>query len=84
MPSFSAPLRDQRFVLNDVLNVQQYGNLPSFADAPEDIVNAVLEEGGKFCENVLYPLNKVGDREGCSSKTAWSPPRPALTTPTPR
>ena len=66
MPSYSAPLRDQRFVLNEVLNVQQYGNLPSFADAPDDIVNAVLEEGGKFCENVLYPLNKVGDREGCT------------------
>ncbi len=66
MPSYSAPLRDQRFVLNDVLNVQQYGNLPSFADAPADIVDAVLEEGGKFCENVLYPLNKVGDREGCT------------------
>ncbi len=76
MPSFSAPLRDQRFVLNDVLNVQQYGNLPSFADAPEDIVNAVLEEGGKFCENVLYPLNKVGDREGCSLKDG------VVTTPT--
>jgi alkylation response protein AidB-like acyl-CoA dehydrogenase len=76
MPSYSAPLRDQRFVLNDVLNVQQYGNLPSFSDAPADIVDAVLEEGGKFCENVLYPLNKVGDREGCSLKDG------VVTTPT--
>jgi alkylation response protein AidB-like acyl-CoA dehydrogenase len=76
MPSFSAPLRDQRFVLNDVLNVQQYGNLPSFADAPADIVDAVLEEGAKFCENVLYPLNKVGDREGCTLKDG------VVTTPT--
>ncbi len=76
MPSYSAPLRDQRFVLNDVLNVQQYGNLPSFADAPADIVDAVLEEGGKFCENVLYPLNKVGDREGCTLKDG------VVTTPT--
>ncbi|MCP2670981.1 acyl-CoA dehydrogenase C-terminal domain-containing protein [Maricaulaceae bacterium EIL42A08] len=76
MPSYTAPLRDQRFVLNDVLNVQQYGNLPSFSDAPADIVDAVLEEGGKFCENVLYPLNKVGDREGCSLKDG------VVTTPT--
>ena len=76
MPSYTAPLRDQRFVLNDVLNVQQYGNLLSFSDAPADIVDAVLEEGGKFCENVLYPLNKVGDREGCSLKDG------VVTTPT--
>jgi len=68
MPSYSAPLRDHRFVLNDVLNVQQYGNLEGFSEASEDIVDAVLEEGAKFCENVLYPLNKVGDREGCTLK----------------
>lgn len=65
MPSYSPPRRDHLFVLNDVLNVQQYNNLPSFSDAPEDIVNAILEEGGKFCEQVLHPLNKVGDHEGC-------------------
>jgi alkylation response protein AidB-like acyl-CoA dehydrogenase len=50
------------------LNVQQYNNVPGFAEATDDIVSAVLEEGGKFCENVLYPLNKTGDREGCSLK----------------
>ena len=65
MPSYRAPIRDQRFVLNDVLNVQQYGNLPGFADASADIVDAILEEGAKFCENVLHPLNKTGDHEGC-------------------
>jgi len=65
MPQYRAPLRDQSFVINDVLNVQQYSNLPSFSEASEDIVSAVLEEGGKFCENVLHPLNSVGDQEGC-------------------
>ena len=65
MPTYRAPIRDQRFVLNDVLNVQQYGNLPGFSDASPDIVDAILEEGGKFCENVLHPLAKVGDQEGC-------------------
>ncbi len=68
MPAYAAPRRDQTFVLKDLLNVYQYGNLPGFADASEDIVDAVLEEGGKFCENVLHPLNHVGDREGCTLK----------------
>jgi alkylation response protein AidB-like acyl-CoA dehydrogenase len=68
MPQYSPPRRDQRFVLNDVLNFQQYNNLPSFADASEDIVDAILEEGGKLCEQVLHPLNKVGDVEGCHLK----------------
>jgi len=65
MPAYHAPLRDQRFVLNDLLNVQQYGNLPGFSDATSDIVDAILEEGAKLCENVLHPLNKVGDEQGC-------------------
>jgi alkylation response protein AidB-like acyl-CoA dehydrogenase len=68
MPSYTAPVKDQLFVLNDVLNVHQYNNVPGFADATPDIISAVLEEGGKFCENVLYPLNKVGDKEGCHLK----------------
>jgi len=68
MPSYTAPVKDQLFVLNDVLNVNQYNNVPGFADATPDIISAVLEEGGKFCENVLYPLNKTGDREGCTLK----------------
>jgi alkylation response protein AidB-like acyl-CoA dehydrogenase len=68
MPSYTAPVKDQLFVLNDVLNVHQYNNVPGFADATPDIISAVLEEGGKFCENVLYPLNKVGDKEGCTLK----------------
>ena len=65
MPDYKAPNRDQKFVLNELLNVQQYNDIPGFADASEDIVNAILEEGGKFCEGVLHPLNKVGDHEGC-------------------
>ncbi|MEO1038821.1 MAG: acyl-CoA dehydrogenase C-terminal domain-containing protein [Pseudomonadota bacterium] len=68
MPTYTAPLRDHRFVLNDLLNVHQHGNLPGFADATPDIVDAILEEGAKLCENVLHPLNKVGDEEGCTLK----------------
>ncbi|MCR9267623.1 MAG: acyl-CoA dehydrogenase family protein, partial [Alphaproteobacteria bacterium] len=64
--SYRAPVRDQRFVLHDVLNITQYSNLPGFADADADTIDAILEEGAKFCEGVLAPLSKVGDVEGCT------------------
>ena len=62
---YRAPVRDQRFVLHDVLNITQYSDLPGFADADADTIDAILEEGGKFCEGVLAPLSHVGDVEGC-------------------
>jgi alkylation response protein AidB-like acyl-CoA dehydrogenase len=65
MPTYKAPLREFRFLLNDVLDIQRYSNLPGFADAPIDLIDQVLEEGAKFCEGVLAPLNKVGDEHGC-------------------
>ncbi len=66
MPTYTAPVKDLRFVLTDVLAIQNYDNLPGFADVSEDIVNAVLEESGKFMQEVVQPLNQVGDREGCT------------------
>ncbi|HVY86389.1 MAG TPA: acyl-CoA dehydrogenase C-terminal domain-containing protein [Caulobacterales bacterium] len=65
MPSYSAPLREYRFLLKDVLEIERYSNLPGFADSPMDLIEQVLEEGAKFCEGVLAPLNKVGDEHGC-------------------
>ncbi len=67
--SYQAPVRDQMFVLREVLNLDSYSNLPGFADAALDTVEQVLTEGAKFCEEVLAPLNSVGDKEGCH----WSP-----------
>ena len=65
MPSYKAPLREYKFLLKDVLDIERYSNLPAFSEAPIDLINQVLEEGAKFCEGVLAPLNKVGDEHGC-------------------
>ena len=56
MPSYKAPVDDALFLLNDVFHLDRYGNLPGFADAAPDIVEAVLREAGKFSEEVLTPL----------------------------
>ncbi|MEP0944628.1 MAG: acyl-CoA dehydrogenase C-terminal domain-containing protein [Rhizobiaceae bacterium] len=66
MTTYRAPVEDSLFVLNDVLQIQKYNNLPGFADATPDMIEAILGEAGKLAEEVLHPLNVVGDREGCT------------------
>ncbi|NLO78939.1 MAG: acyl-CoA dehydrogenase [Xanthomonadaceae bacterium] len=69
MPEYKAPLRDIKFVRNELLGYEQhYSSVPAFADATPDVVHAILEEAAKFCEQVIAPLNRVGDQEGCT----WS------------
>lgn len=66
MPAYKAPLRDIQFVLNELLELEQLPQqIPAFADATPDLVGTILEEAGKFCEEVLQPLNHSGDEEGC-------------------
>ncbi|HYC18211.1 MAG TPA: acyl-CoA dehydrogenase C-terminal domain-containing protein [Pseudolabrys sp.] len=65
MPIYKAPVDDALFLLNDVFHLDHYGNLPGFSDASPDVVEAVLREAAKFSEEVLTPLNRVGDKEGC-------------------
>lgn len=66
MPSYNPPLRDMQFVMHEVLNVTDtLKQMPRHADTDVDTINAVLEEGGKFAANVIFPLNISGDTEGC-------------------
>src|SRR5271154_53614 len=65
MPTYKAPVDDVMFLLSDVFHIDRYNNLPGFADATPDLVEAVLEQAAKFSEDVLTPLNRVGDKEGC-------------------
>ena len=67
MPVYNPPLRDMQFVMHEVLKVtDELKELPKHADIDVDTINAVLEEGGKFAVNKIFPLNISGDEEGCT------------------
>ena len=77
MTEYAAPTEDMKFVLNDVLQISKYSNLPGFSEVSEELIDAILEEGGKLAANVLHPLNHSGDKEGCTRHADGS-----VTTPT--
>ena len=67
MPTYTPPLRDMRFVMEELLDVPaELAALPAHADNDIDTIMAILEEGGKFASEVIFPLNQAGDREGCT------------------
>lgn len=66
MGQYVAPIRDMQFVLHELLQVEnELKQLPPHAEVDADIINQVLEEGGRFTSEVVFPLNHSGDREGC-------------------
>ncbi|MEZ4632083.1 MAG: acyl-CoA dehydrogenase C-terminal domain-containing protein [Deinococcales bacterium] len=66
MPQYKAPLRDMRFVIHEVLNASEtFQKATIFPDVDADLIDQVLDEGARFAEEVLFPLNEGGDREGC-------------------
>ena len=70
MPAYKAPLRDIDFVMNDLLNFSNhYKNLAIDVDIDKETQSAIVEEAAKFSENVISPLNPIGDQVGCK----WSP-----------
>src|ERR1700723_3011278 len=77
MPTYRAPVEESLFLINDVFHIDRYANLPGFADLSPDIIEATLAEAAKLCEQVIAPLNRVGDMEGCTRHNDAS-----VTTPT--
>ena len=65
MTTYSAPQRDMRFVLHELLDVERLSELPGYEEATPDVIDAIIEESAKVSETVLFPLNQPGDQEGC-------------------
>jgi hypothetical protein len=65
MSIYKAPVEEAVFLLEDVLGFSSYSQLPGFAEVSGDLLAQILDEAGRLCEEVLHPLNAVGDREGC-------------------
>ena len=64
MSVYIAPLRDMEFIFNDVLQVQN-SEIPGYQDLDNEFLKSILNEAGKICSDILFPLNHVGDKEGC-------------------
>ena len=77
MPSYKAPVRDMQFLLHEVLGFEDLTKYDAFSEVDADLANAILVEAAKFSEDVLTPLNVVGDYEGCTHHADGS-----VTTPT--
>jgi len=67
MAQYLPPIRDMQFVLHELLETEaKLAELPAHAETGRDLIDQVLEEGGKFCAEILFPINRNGDEEGCT------------------
>src|SRR3982751_148198 len=76
MPIYTAPVRETRFVLEDVLDIGRYSNLAGFSNATPDLIAAILEEAGRFCEEALQARTRAGDEARCKRADDGSVPAP--------
>ena len=65
MTTYLAPLADMRFVINELAGLDALQKLPGCGEATPELVDAILEEAGKLASDVIAPLNRVGDLQGC-------------------
>jgi alkylation response protein AidB-like acyl-CoA dehydrogenase len=65
MATYKAPLREMRFVLHELLGIDETAKLAGYGEATADVIDAILDEGAKLCEGEIFPLNRTGDEEGC-------------------
>jgi alkylation response protein AidB-like acyl-CoA dehydrogenase len=64
--AYKAPVRDLSFVLHDVLEVERFANHFETTDLSRDLIDQIVAEGGKFADEVIAPINRIGDQEGCT------------------
>src|ERR1700761_1211957 len=65
MPIYRAPVEDYRFLIHEFLEAEKHRDLPQFEDLAPDLIDDILANAGKLCEEVLQPINQSGDEEGC-------------------
>ena len=65
MPDYHAPVDDMRFALRELFDTSALADIPELNEVDAELEDAILTEAGKFCSEVLQPLNGIGDAEGC-------------------
>ncbi len=77
MPVYTPPARETAFILKQVLNIPELADLPPFAAVDEDLIDTIIDEAGRFCAEVIFPLNAAGDHSGCTRHADGSVSTPA-------
>jgi acyl-CoA dehydrogenase len=65
MNDYRAPVKDMRFVMDELAGFKELSQIPGYEEATPDVADAILEEAARFTSEVIAPLNQVGDKQGC-------------------